>query len=175
MGPAAVHPDPPTPRRLAPLVEPAGELSVAQVERYARHVLLPRLGLTGQRRLRAARVAVVGAGGLGCPVLQYLAAAGIGALTLIDDDLVESSNLQRQVLHGLDDVGRPKAVSAAESLRATGTETELHVVQRRVTAENAVDCCAATTWWWTAPTTSPPATCSMPPPRSSDCRSSGPH
>ena len=139
MGPAAVHPDPPTPRRLAPLVEPAGELSVAQVERFARHVLLPGLGLTGQRRLRAARVAVVGAGGLGCPVLQYLAAAGIGALTLIDDDLVESSNLQRQVLHGLDDVGRPKAVSAAESLRATGTETELHVVQRRVTAENAVD------------------------------------
>lgn len=139
MGPAAVHPDPPTTRRLAPLVEPTGELSVAQVERYARHVLLPGLGLTGQRRLRAARVAVVGAGGLGCPVLQYLAAAGIGALTLIDDDLVESSNLQRQVLHGLDDVGRPKAVSAAESLRATGTETELHVVQRRVTAENAVD------------------------------------
>lgn len=128
-----------TPPRLAPLVEPGPELTREEVERYARHLLLPELGMVGQRRLRAARVAVVGAGGLGCPVLQYLAAAGVGTLTVIDDDLVEASNLQRQVLHGRDDVGRPKVESAAAALSALGTDSRVVPVRRRVTEQTAVD------------------------------------
>ncbi len=88
------------------------------LERFARHLLLPEIGLEGQRRLRDARVALVGAGGLGSPVALYLAAAGVGHLTLIDDDRVERSNLQRQVLHGEADLGRLKVASAADRLAA---------------------------------------------------------
>ena len=122
--------------RLAPLVEPGPELTAAEVERYARHVLLPGVGLVGQRRLRAARVLVVGAGGLGCPVLQYLVAAGVGSITVVDDDDVDATNLQRQVLHGAADVGRPKVDSARESLGAMGGATEITGVRARVTTDN---------------------------------------
>jgi adenylyltransferase/sulfurtransferase len=99
---------------IPPLVEPAAELSTEERTRYARHILLPQIGLEGQRRLKAARVLVVGAGGLGSPALMYLAAAGVGTIGIVDDDVVDASNLQRQVVHGSADVGRPKTESAAE-------------------------------------------------------------
>ena len=99
-----------------PLVEPAPALSREEVARYARHLLIPEVGLLGQRRLKAARVLVVGAGGLGSPALLYLAAAGVGTIGVVDDDVVETSNLQRQVVHGVGDVGRAKTASAADTL-----------------------------------------------------------
>lgn len=108
-----------------PLVEPGPPLTAAQRERWSRHLLLPQLGETAQRRLRNARVCVIGAGGLGAPVLLYLAAAGVGRLGVVDDDVVEASNLQRQVLHGIGDVGRPKVDSAADALRALDPEVEV--------------------------------------------------
>src|SRR5690349_16253290 len=97
---------------LPPLVEPSGPLSYDEVARYSRHLIIPDVGTVGQRRLRAARVLVIGAGGLGSPALLYLAAAGVGTLGIVEFDDVELSNLQRQVIHGASDVGRPKAVSA---------------------------------------------------------------
>ncbi|MDQ1538576.1 MAG: sulfur-carrier protein adenylyltransferase/sulfurtransferase, partial [Actinomycetota bacterium] len=90
---------------LPPLVQPSPPLSAPEIERYARHVLLPDVGMQGQRRLKNARVLVVGAGGLGSPALMYLAAAGVGTIGVVDDDVVETSNLQRQVVHGVGDVG----------------------------------------------------------------------
>ncbi len=101
---------------LPPLVEPAAELSVDEVRRYSRHLIIPEIGMTGQKRLKNAKVLVVGAGGLGSPALLYLAAAGVGTLGVIDFDVVEESNLQRQIIHGQSDVGRPKAESARDSI-----------------------------------------------------------
>ncbi len=120
-----------------PLVEPGPPLTRTERARYARHLLLPELGELGQRRLRAARVCVVGAGGLGAPVLQYLAAAGVGRLGVVDDDVVDLSNLQRQVVHGQADVGRRKVDSAADAVRALdpGVEVVTHAV--RLTEANA--------------------------------------
>jgi molybdopterin/thiamine biosynthesis adenylyltransferase/rhodanese-related sulfurtransferase len=100
---------------LPPLVEPAAELTVDEVRRYSRHLIIPDVGMTGQKRLKNAKVLVVGAGGLGSPALLYLAAAGVGTLGIIDFDVVDESNLQRQVIHGQSDVGRPKAESARNS------------------------------------------------------------
>lgn len=91
-------------------------LNSEEIQRYARHIMLPEIGGTGQQALKAARVLVIGAGGLGAPVLQYLAAAGIGTLGIVDDDTVSLSNLQRQVIHGTPDIGRPKTDSAAETI-----------------------------------------------------------
>lgn len=121
---------------IPPLVAPGPPLSAEERARYSRHLLLPVIGDEGQRRLRAARVVVVGAGGLGAPVLQYLAAAGVGRLGIVDDDVVDLTNLQRQVVHGHADVGRPKVDSAADSVRALdpGVEVELH--RERLTADN---------------------------------------
>src|SRR6187402_3655739 len=93
-------------------------LSPQELERYARHIVLPEIGGAGQQKLKRARVLVVGAGGLGAPVLQYLAAAGVGTLGIVDDDVVDVSNLQRQVIHGTADVGRLKVSSAADSIAA---------------------------------------------------------
>jgi len=104
--------------RLPPLVEPGPPLAPERRRRAARHLVLAELGEEGQRRLAAARVLVVGAGGLGSPVISYLAAAGVGTLGVVDDDVVSTSNLQRQVLHGAADVGRPKTASAADAVRA---------------------------------------------------------
>lgn len=104
--------------RVPPLVEPGPPLTSAEVERWSRHLLLPEIGELGQRRLRGARVCVVGAGGLGAPALLYLAAAGVGRLGVVDSDVVEPSNLQRQVIHGAADVGRPKVDTAAERIAA---------------------------------------------------------
>lgn len=126
------------PHGLPPLVEPGPPLTDAERARYARHLLLPEIGDVGQRRLRAARVCVIGAGGLGAPVLQYLAAAGVGRIGVVDDDVVDVTNLQRQVIHGHADVGRPKVDSAAESVRAIDPGVE--VVPHRVRlAEDTVD------------------------------------
>src|SRR3954469_12977767 len=91
-------------------------MSSDEIERYARHLVLRDVGGPGQNKLRAARVLVVGAGGLGAPLIQYLAAAGIGTIGLVDDDTVSLSNLQRQVIHGTPDIGRPKVESAAEAI-----------------------------------------------------------
>lgn len=112
-------------------------LSDAELERYARHIVLPRVGGAGQRALKAAKVAVVGAGGLGSPCLTYLAAAGVGTLTLIDDDVVGLSNLQRQTLFATADCGRPKVEAAAERLAALNPHVAFRPKHTRLTADNA--------------------------------------
>ena len=109
----------------------------AQLERYARHIILDEVGEEGQEALLAARVLVVGAGGLGAPVLQYLAAAGVGTLGVIDDDTVDLSNLQRQIVHTTGRIGRPKVDSAAESLAAINPEVAVLRIDARLTAANA--------------------------------------
>ncbi len=118
-----------------PLVEPGPPLSASEVARFSRHLLLPGLGEIGQRRLRNARVCVVGAGGLGAPVLQYLAAAGVGTIGIVDSDVVEVSNLQRQVVHGTADVGRSKVTSAAEAVAAIDPQIVVVLHALRLTAE----------------------------------------
>ena len=102
---------------LPPLVEPASELTVDEIRRYSRHQIIPDVAMDGQKRLKNAKVLCVGAGGLGSPALMYLAAAGVGTLGIIDFDTVDESNLQRQVIHGQSDIGRPKSESAAASIR----------------------------------------------------------
>ncbi|WP_020520531.1 adenylyltransferase/sulfurtransferase MoeZ [Catelliglobosispora koreensis] len=102
---------------LPPLVEPAESLSVDEVRRYSRHLIIPDVGVTGQKRLKNAKVLCVGAGGLGSPALMYLAAAGVGTLGIVEFDTVDESNLQRQIIHGQSDIGRSKAESAANSIR----------------------------------------------------------
>lgn len=121
----------------APLVEPAGPLDDAARDRYARQLALPGIGEPGQRRLAAARVLVVGAGGLGTPVLAALAAAGVGTIGVVDDDLVETTNLQRQLLHGTSDVGRPKTASAREAMLEINPTTTVREHRERLTSENA--------------------------------------
>jgi sulfur-carrier protein adenylyltransferase/sulfurtransferase len=123
---------------LPALVEPSAPLSATEIERYARHVLIPGVGMEGQRRLKNARVLVVGAGGLGSPALMYLAAAGVGTIGVADDDVVELSNLQRQVVHGVVDVGRLKSESAAARLALVNPL--VHVVRHdvRLDATNAL-------------------------------------
>ncbi|WP_199243505.1 molybdopterin-synthase adenylyltransferase MoeB [Hymenobacter sedentarius] len=113
-------------------------LSAAENNRYSRHLLLPEIGLAGQLKLKAAKVLVVGCGGLGCPVLQYLAAAGVGTLGLLDFDTVDDSNLQRQVLYATADVGRSKAVVAAEKLAAQNPFITLRTHQLHLSAANAL-------------------------------------
>ncbi|KAB7746217.1 molybdopterin-synthase adenylyltransferase MoeB [Nostocoides sp. F2B08] len=121
----------------APLVEPGPPLSEAERRRYARHTRLAEIGDLGQRRLAAARVLVVGAGGLGSPALTYLAAAGVGTIGVIDDDVVETSNLHRQPLHSDADVGRPKVDSAADRLREVNPHVVVRTHPRRFSAEGA--------------------------------------
>src|SRR6478735_4383075 len=120
-----------------PLVEPVAELTDAERTRTARHRVLSGFGEIAQRRLAAAHVAVVGAGGLGSPVVLALAAAGVGTLTVIDDDAVEASNLQRQVMHRVQDVGRPKIDSAVRVAADLSPGTVVHPVQAWLTADNA--------------------------------------
>lgn len=110
-----------------------------QLDRYSRHILLPGVGAAGQRKLLEAKVLVVGAGGLGSPVLLYLAAAGVGTLGVIDDDTVELSNLQRQVLHGASTLGEAKVASAAGRLRDLNPEVRLEPYPVRLTAGNALE------------------------------------
>ena len=115
------------------------ELSADELRRYARHLTLPEVGLAGQKKIRAASVLCIGAGGLGSPIAMYLAAAGIGRLGLVDFDAVEFSNLQRQILHGTPEVGRPKTQSARDTLRRLNPETEVVLHEIRLTSQNALD------------------------------------
>ena len=123
---------------LPPLVSPADDLTVEEVRRYSRHLIIPDVGKTGQRRLKNAKVLVVGAGGLGSPALLYLAAAGVGTLGVIDFDVVDESNLQRQIIHGQSDIGRPKAVSAMESVREVNPLVNVVLHQERLDSDNAM-------------------------------------
>ena len=118
-------------------------LSDDELERYARHIVLPGVGGPGQAKFKAARVLVIGAGGLGSPVLQYLAAAGIGTLGIVDDDTVSLSNLQRQILHRTQDVGRPKVDSAADAIAALNPHVTVEKHPVRITADNAAKLIAA--------------------------------
>ncbi|GJE76821.1 putative adenylyltransferase/sulfurtransferase MoeZ [Methylorubrum suomiense] len=113
-------------------------LSSDEIERYARHIVLREVGGPGQARLKAARVLVIGAGGLGAPLIQYLAAAGIGTIGIVDDDAVSLSNLQRQVIHGTPDVGRLKVESAAEAVARLNPHVRVVAHPVRITPENAV-------------------------------------
>lgn len=124
---------------LPPLVSPAAELTPAEVARYSRHLLLPEFGPAGQKRLKNARVLVVGAGGLGSPALLYLAAAGVGTLGVVDFDVVEESNLQRQVIHGQSDIGRPKVQSARDAIAELNPLVTVRLHEFRLEASNAVD------------------------------------
>jgi adenylyltransferase/sulfurtransferase len=114
-------------------------LSSEEIERYARHIVLHGIGGPGQQKLKAARVLVVGAGGLGSPLIQYLAAAGIGEIGILDDDAVSLSNLQRQVLHGTPDIGRPKVESAADAVARLNPHVQVAAFPTRLTRDNARD------------------------------------
>ena len=122
-----------------PLVDVGPELSTSQVERYSRHLLLPEVGREGQRRLANSRVLVVGAGGLGSPARLYLAAAGVGTLGVVDADVVEESNLQRQIIHGQSDIGRSKVRSAAESVHEVNPHVQVIEHELRLDSSNALE------------------------------------
>jgi adenylyltransferase/sulfurtransferase len=114
-------------------------LSPQEIARYSRHLIMPEVGLDGQKRLKAASVLLIGAGGLGSPLALYLAAAGIGRIGLVDFDVVDFSNLQRQVIHGTADVGRPKLQSAKDRINAINPETKLDLYETRLSSANALD------------------------------------
>ena len=124
---------------LPPLVVPAGDLSMDEVRRYSRHLIIPDVGMDGQKRLKNARVLCVGAGGLGSPALMYLAAAGVGTLGIIDFDVVDESNLQRQIIHGHSDVGRSKAESARESVTEINPFVQVNLHTERLDSSNAME------------------------------------
>src|ERR1700723_3554467 len=123
---------------LPPLVEPAAELTVDEVRRYSRHLIIPDVGMTGQKRLKNARVLCVGAGGLGSPALLYLAAAGVGTLGIVDFDVVDESNPQRQIIHGQSDIGRSKAEAARDSIVEINPYVNVMVRQERLDSDNAM-------------------------------------
>jgi len=125
--------------RDAPAAARGGAFSDVELERYARHIVLREVGGPGQKALKQARVLVVGAGGLGAPVLTYLAAAGVGTIGVIDDDIVELSNLQRQVIHRDRDIGMPKVHSAAAAIKALNPHVDMRPYQRRLTGDIAAD------------------------------------
>lgn len=112
-------------------------LEPSEISRYARHIILPELGGSGQQKLKRARVLVIGAGGLGAPVLQYLAAAGIGTLGIVDDDVVSLSNLQRQVIHRTEDIGQPKVDSASAAIGALNPHVAVEAHPFRLAGDNA--------------------------------------
>src|SRR4051794_7355761 len=124
---------------LPPLVEPAESLTPDEIRRYSRHLIIPDVGMDGQKRLKNAKVLCVGAGGLGSPALLYLAAAGVGTLGIVDDDVVDESNLQRQVIHGQSDIGKPKALSAKESVQEINPLVQVNVHQLRLDSSNVLD------------------------------------
>ncbi len=123
---------------MPPLVQPAAELTRDEVARYSRHLIIPDFGVDGQKRLKNARVLVIGAGGLGSPTLLYLAAAGVGTIGIVDFDVVDESNLQRQIIHGQSDVGRPKAQSARESILEINPLVTVNLHEFRLDTDNAV-------------------------------------
>jgi molybdopterin/thiamine biosynthesis adenylyltransferase/rhodanese-related sulfurtransferase len=115
------------------------ELNNDEIRRYSRHLILPEVGLGGQKKICSTSVLCIGAGGLGSPIAMYLAAAGVGKLGILDFDTVDFSNLQRQIIHGTDDVGRPKTLSAKETIAAINPNVEVVVYNTRITSENALD------------------------------------
>ncbi|MCU1622799.1 MAG: adenylyltransferase/sulfurtransferase MoeZ [Frankiales bacterium] len=124
---------------LPPLVEPAAELTRDEVMRYSRHLIIPDVATTGQKRLKNARVLAVGAGGLGSPTLMYLAAAGVGTLGIVEFDTVDESNLQRQIIHGQSDIGRSKAESARDSVREINPLINVVVHETRLDNDNVME------------------------------------
>ena len=125
--------------QLPPLVEPAAELTVEEVRRYSRHLIIPDVGMDGQKRLKNAKVLAVGAGGLGSPALLYLAAAGVGTLGIVEFDVVDESNLQRQVIHGTSDVGKSKAQSAKETIAEINPLVDVVLHELRLDSDNVLD------------------------------------
>ncbi|MDP9417714.1 MAG: adenylyltransferase/sulfurtransferase MoeZ [Actinomycetota bacterium] len=123
---------------LPPLVEPAVDLGVDEVRRYSRHLIIPDVGMAGQKRLKNARVLCVGAGGLGSPALMYLAAAGVGTLGIVEFDTVDESNLQRQIIHGQSDVGRSKAESARDKVKEINPYVEVVLHEERLDSTNVM-------------------------------------
>lgn len=123
---------------LPPLVEQADGLSAEEVRRYSRHLIIPDVGMSGQKRLRNARVLCVGAGGLGSPTLMYLAAAGVGTLGIVEFDVVDESNLQRQIIHGQSDVGRSKAESARDSVKEINPYVDVILHEERLDSSNVM-------------------------------------
>jgi adenylyltransferase/sulfurtransferase len=117
----------------------AQELSNEEIRRYSRHLIMPEVGIEGQRKLKAARVLAIGAGGLGSPLAVYLAAAGIGTIGIVDNDVVDDSNLQRQILYGSSDVGRPKLQAAAERIRDMNPNVEVVPYETRLDSSNALE------------------------------------
>jgi len=124
--------------QLPPLVEPAAELTVEEVRRYSRHLIIPDVGMDGQKRLKNAKVLAVGAGGLGSPTLLYLAAAGVGTLGIAEFDVVDESNLQRQIIHGTSDVGKSKALSAKESIAEINPLVDVVLHETRLDSDNVL-------------------------------------
>ncbi|GAA0240691.1 adenylyltransferase/sulfurtransferase MoeZ [Actinomadura nitritigenes] len=124
---------------LPPLVEPAAELTRDEVNRYSRHLIIPDVGMSGQKRLKNAKVLVVGAGGLGSPALLYLAAAGVGTLGVVDFDVVDESNLQRQIIHRQSSLGKPKVESAAETVREINPLIDVVVHDFALDRDNIMD------------------------------------
>ena len=125
--------------QLPPLVEPAAELTVDEVRRYSRHIIIPEVGMDGQKRLKNARVLCVGAGGLGSPALMYLAAAGVGTLGIVEFDEVDESNLQRQIIHRQSDIGRPKAESARDTVNEINPYVNVVVHNERLDNSNVLE------------------------------------
>jgi adenylyltransferase/sulfurtransferase len=115
------------------------ELNNDEIRRYSRHLILPEVGLSGQKKICSTSVLCIGAGGLGSPIVMYLAAAGVGKLGILDFDTVDYSNLQRQIVHGAEDVGRPKTQSAKETINAINPNVEVVLHNTRITSENALD------------------------------------
>lgn len=125
--------------KIAPLVTPGGALTVNEVHRYSRHLIIPDVAMAGQQRLMNAKVLCVGAGGLGSPTLMYLAAAGVGTLGIVDFDTVDESNLQRQIIHGQSDIGKSKAQSAKEKIAEINPNVLVNLHQLRVDVSNVME------------------------------------
>ena len=124
---------------LPPLVEPAESLTIDEVRRYSRHLIIPDVAMDGQKRLKNAKVLCIGAGGLGSPALMYLAAAGVGTLGIVEFDEVDESNLQRQIIHGQSDIGRSKAESARDSVKEINPLVQVNVHELRLDSSNVMD------------------------------------
>ena len=115
------------------------DFSKEELKRYSRHLILPEFNIDGQRKVKNSKVLVIGAGGLGCPMLQYLVAAGVGTIGVVDFDMVDESNLQRQILFSVDDVGKPKASTAIQKLSRLNPHVDFHLHDIKLTAQNALE------------------------------------
>src|SRR6516164_1572039 len=124
---------------MASIAEKVASLSNEEILRYSRHLIMPEVGMEGQLKLKQARVLCIGAGGLGSPLALYLGAAGVGTLGIVDFDVVDFTNLQRQIIHTTSDVGRPKLDSAAEKLTAMNPYINIRKFETRLTSANALD------------------------------------